>query len=152
MKIFVGCDHAAFNEKKELLSFLRKEFSNFQFIDVGTENSERCDYPDFAIRVAEEVSGKGGDVRGILLCGSGIGMSMAANRFRDIRAALCRSEEDARLSREHNDANILCLGARTNTISELQAMAKVWLRTGFEAGRHVQRIEIFNDLGESLEQ
>ena len=150
MKVYVGCDHAGFDGKKELLANLRRQFPQTEFIDLGTESSDRCNYPDFAIHVAEEVSGNR-ENRGILICGSGIGMSMAANRFRDIRAALCRSEEDARLSREHNDANVLCLGARTNTTDELFSMAKVWLTTGFEAGRHLQRLEIFNNLGESFE-
>lgn len=147
MKLFIGCDHAAFEEKeqvKEMLLALGHEVE-----DCGPFNADRVNYPDYAEKVAREVAFKDeNQVRGILLCGSGIGVSMVANRFAGVRAALCQGIEDAKLSRGHNNANILCMGARLINVELIKETVKVWLETPFEEGRHSDRIAIFNELGE----
>lgn len=143
--IFIGCDHAAFEEKEELKLFLQGK--GFEVTDCGTPVNERCNYPDYASAVAMNVV-KNDSARGILLCGSGIGVSMVANRYAGVRAALCRSSEDAKLSRAHNDANVLCVGARTTSLEEIKELTTVWLESTFEEGRHSERIKLFNELGE----
>ncbi len=140
----MGSDHAAFEEKEILKSYLLE--LGYEVMDHGPDSSDRCDYPDYASMVAKSVA-KDPQAKGILLCGSGIGVSMVANRYKYIRAALVRSEEEARLSRGHNDANILCVGARITPIEEIKLMTKVWLETPFEEGRHAGRIAKFNELG-----
>lgn len=147
MKLHMGSDHAAFEEKETLKNFLKD--LGHEIIDHGPENTERCDYPDYAAKVAKAVA-KDDSSMGILLCGSGIGVSMAANRYQNIRAALVRSEEDALLSRGHNNANILCVGARLTSIEDIKVIAKKWLETPFEEGRHTGRVAKFNDLGEKV--
>ena len=150
MKLFIGSDHAAFEEKETLKVYLKELFKDesVEIIDKGTFSSERCDYPDFAAAVAKAVSKE--NEKGILVCGSGIGVSMTANRYQGARAALCRTPNDAVLSRQHNNANILCLGARTNSIDELKEITSSWFDANFEEGRHTGRIEKFNNLGESI--
>lgn len=143
MKIVIGSDHAAFEMKEFVREFLRSK--KIEVIDVGTKSSDRCDYPDYAKALVKEVLEK--QLSGILLCGSGIGVSIVANRFRGIRAALCRSVYDAEMARKHNDANVLCLGARTNTEEEMKAIIEVWISTEFEGGRHFDRLNKFQDLG-----
>lgn len=142
MKLYIGCDHAAYEEKEALKDYLSERC---EVEDKGPFSGDRCNYPDFASAVAREVQ-KG--ERGILLCGSGIGVSIVANRFSGIRAALCRTVEEAKLSRQHNDANILCLGARLSSMEDMKAMIDAWLEEDFEGGRHSERIAIFNDWGE----
>ncbi|MBT6325272.1 MAG: ribose 5-phosphate isomerase B [Bdellovibrionales bacterium] len=146
MKVFIASDHAAFECKNELIDHLINQGHKVK--DLGPFNSERCNYPDYAKYVAEAVSKN--DTKGILLCGSGIGVSIVANRFAGIRAALCRSSEDAKLSREHNDSNIICFGARVSTLEAIKEMTDTWLATEFSQGRHSERIELFNNLGEKL--
>lgn len=143
MKLFVGSDHAAFHEKQLLVTWLKS--LGHQVDDCGTDSTESVDYPVFAISVARSVA-KSGE-RGILLCGSGIGVSMVANRFQTIRAALCRTPRDAELSRQHNNANILCLGARNHSFEELQQITEAWLNTAFEGDRHQRRLDLFHSLG-----
>lgn len=145
MKILIGCDHAAFEEKEKVKAYL--ESKSFEVFDVGTNSNERCNYPDFAGALAKKIS-SGEFEKGVLLCGSGIGVSMVANRYSKARAALCRTEIDAKLSREHNNSNILCLGARINSLEEIKKIVDTWLSTEFEGGRHTDRISLFNDLGE----
>jgi ribose 5-phosphate isomerase B len=142
-KIYMACDHAAFEGKEELKTYLSK---NFEIIDLGTDSSDRCNYPDYAIKFAKAFQKD--PLPGILLCGSGIGISIVANRFKGVRAALCRSPLEAELSRQHNDSNVLCLGARLNSKEELEAIANAWFKAEFEGGRHSERIAIFNELGE----
>ncbi|OUR93472.1 ribose 5-phosphate isomerase B [Halobacteriovorax marinus] len=146
MKIYIGCDHAAFEEKE----ILKQHLIDLGHLveDVGTHKNERCDYPDYAAALAKGVAKD--DAKGILLCGSGIGVSMVANRFKGIRAALCRTEHDAKLSIEHNNANVMCVGARTNSIDEIKSMIDSWLFAEFQFGRHSDRIEKFTDLGEDV--
>jgi ribose 5-phosphate isomerase B len=147
MKIYLGCDHAAFEEKERLKGFLTD--LGHQVQDMGPHSGDRVNYPDFAEKVAREVANKNIDEeRGILLCGSGIGVSMVANRFAGVRAALCGSVEDAKLSRGHNNANVLCVGARLRDYSLIEEMAKAWLETPFDGGRHLDRINIFTAWGE----
>ena len=144
-KIAIGSDHAAYDMKEMVKHFLQSK--NFEVIDCGTHSADRADYPDYAIKVSKEVLDQ--NIKGILLCGSGIGVSIVANRFKGIRAALCRTECDAEMSRKHNDANVLCLGARVNTEDEIKKIIESWLKNDFEGGRHADRLKIFENLGES---
>jgi ribose 5-phosphate isomerase B len=144
MKIVIGSDHAAFTAKELIKDFLRSE--KFEVQDVGTTSEERCDYPDYAIKVCNEVMEQ--NITGILLCGSGIGVSIVANRFAKIRAALCRSPLDAELARKHNDANVICLGARSSTSADLKIILESWFSHHFENGRHTDRLQKFQNLGE----
>jgi len=146
MKVVVGSDHAAFAAKEVVKDFLRSK--NIEVIDVGTMSEDRCDYSDFAIELCKEVVTQ--NLMGILLCGSGIGVSMVANRFAKIRAALCRSPHDAEMARKHNDANVLCLGARTSTNDELKLILESWFLHQFEGGRHIERLNKFQNLGEKI--
>jgi ribose 5-phosphate isomerase B len=143
MKIFLASDHAAFEEKKELLEYLK---NSHEVVDVGTHNSESTNYAEWTIKLVEKVRSE--NTVGIMLCGSGIGVSMVANRFAGIRAALCRDQEDAKMSRLHNDANILCLSGRRTPVELIKKISDTFLSTPFEGGRHQIRIDQFNDLGE----
>ena len=143
--IIIGCDHAAFKLKNKIISFLKKK--NYSVHDVGTYSEESVDYPDYAVKLAECIS-KGEFERGILLCGSGIGMSIVANRFKKVRAALCNDIFSAKMSRLHNNSNVLVMGARL--IGDILAfnIIETWLETSFEDGRHNNRIKIFDNLGQ----
>jgi len=143
MKIFIASDHAAFNEKKALLEWLKE---SYEVVDLGTYSLESTNYPEWAKKLVESV--RENKTPGILLCGSGIGVSMVANRFSGIRAALCRDEDDAKMSRLHNDANVLCLSGRKTPVDELKKICQVFLSTSFEGGRHQTRIDQFNSLGQ----
>jgi ribose 5-phosphate isomerase B len=137
MKISLGTDHAGFHYKekvKELLGQLGHEVKDF-----GTSSEEPVDYPLF-IRPAAEAVARGDCERGIVFGGSGNGEAMAANKVRGVRCALCWNEETARLSRQHNDANVLSIGERVIPIETALALVRVWLTTDFEGGRHAQRI------------
>ncbi len=139
MQIIIGSDHAGFELKKQLAVFLKEQ--KHSVIDVGTDSSNSCDYPDIAKKLVKTIAKKKGS-RGILVCGTGIGMSMAANRYSGIRAALCHSVETAQLAREHNNANVLCVGAQTTTLESAKKIAKTFLETEFsQQQRHQQRIE-----------
>ncbi len=137
MKIALGSDHAGWEVKEKICAFLVQK--GYEIIDYGTQSQDSCDYPDFAIAVAQSVS-QGTASMGILLCGSGIGMSIAANKVKGIRAALCVNEEMAKLSRLHNNANVLCLGVRTFP-GNWEQIVDIWLNTKFEEGRHQKRID-----------
>ena len=145
MKIFLGSDHAAFNEKESVKTLLLD--LGHDVVDCGTNSLESTHYPIFAERVARGVR-EDENSRGILLCGSGIGVSMVANRFSNIRAALCRTISDVSLSREHNNSNVLCFGARVTSMQDIKKMIDTWLSTPFEGGRHANRVEMFNNWGE----
>lgn len=138
-KIFIASDHAAFKEKQVLIEYLKDKL---EVVDLGTDSLESTHYPKYGKLIAENVLKE--NLRGIALCGSGIGISIAVNRFRGIRGALCKSVEDAKLSRQHNNANILCLGARGNSIDELKEITDAWINTKFEGGRHQTRIEMLD--------
>ena len=136
--LLLAADHAGFELKERLKALLEKR--GILFEDLGTTSVESVDYPDYARKVAEAVS-RGEADRGVLVCGSGQGMAMAANRYARVRAAVPCSEETARLSREHNDSNILALGGRTLDHALAERMLLAWLETPFAAGRHVRRLE-----------
>ncbi len=138
MKIAIGADHAGYMLKEELKRWL--EEWNISYHDFGTYSPEKVDYPDYGIIVARAVA-KGGFEKGILICGTGIGMSIVANKVKGIRAALCRDPYEARLSREHNDANILTLGGRILGFDLAKEIVRVWLNTEFTGGRHKVRID-----------
>ena len=137
MNVAVGCDHGGFTLKREIVHHLLG--AGHEVNDVGCPSEESVDYPEFAERVCAAVLG-GQSARGILICGTGIGMAMAANRHRQIRAALCHEPFSARMSREHNDANVLCLVGRVLGPSLALEIVRVWMETGFAGGRHLRRI------------
>lgn len=137
MKIAIASDHAGF----ELKERLRETFKGVTWIDGGPSNDQSVDYPDYAATVCKQVTSNAAD-RGLLICGSGIGMSIAANKFQGIRAALCHNAEFAMLSREHNDANVLCLPGRYLTLEQASEILKTWIDTPFsKAPRHMGRIQ-----------
>jgi len=138
VKIAVGSDHRGFALKAHLVSTLAK--AGHEIVDLGCSGVEPVDYPDFAFAVGEMVA-SGGAERGILVCGSGIGMSIAANKVNGVRAALCCSVEDARMTRRHNDSNVLALSERGLADPKIDELVTVWLSTPFEGGRHARRIE-----------
>ncbi len=137
MNIAIGSDHGGWELKKKVKKYLEKE--GIEVKDFGTENSSSCDYPDFALPVAE--TAKVEKTRGILICTTGIGMSITANKVPGVRAALCNNVETARLSREHNDANVLVLSAKTVEEEKLEHILQVWLNTSFTGNeRHIRRL------------
>ena len=138
MKIAIGCDHAAYKEKIDLLEFIESHL-DCKVIDMGTNSEESVDYAEYGHLVGKSVSNKEVD-RGIVICGSGIGISIAANKIKGVRAALCTSAEHAEMSRKHNDANVLAMGARFTTFEDIKLITKTWLNTDFEGGRHLRRI------------
>lgn len=138
MKIAIGCDHGAFALKTEIIKYLKSE--NYEIKDFGTYSEDSCDYPDIALPVAEAVANKEFDF-GILLCGTGIGIGISANKVPGIRAALCSDTFSAHATREHNDANILTMGQRVVGTGLALDIVKTFLNTKFEGGRHVKRIE-----------
>ena len=137
MLLAFGSDHAGLQLKRILVEYAAQQ--GHECTDHGTDSDASCDYPDFAHAVARAV--QAGDAeRGILVCGTGLGVSMAANKHPGIRAAVCREEVSARLSRAHNDANVLCLGGRVTAAEYAKAILDVWLATDFEGGRHSPRV------------
>lgn len=140
MKISIGADHGGYR-LKEAIRGLVQELGH-HVIDRGTDSEKSVNYPDFANAVTGDVLSGVAD-RGILICGTGLGMSMAANRKQGIRAALCQECFSARMSREHNDANVLCLGERVIGPGLAAEIVRTWLDTDFAGGRHLQRIEMF---------
>lgn len=138
MTIAIGADHAGFEEKEKLKKFLGE--LGYAYEDVGTYSTDSVDYPDFSQKVGEKIE-SGEAEKGILVCGSGIGVAIAANKMPGVRAAQAWNEETARLSRLHNNANVLTIGARVIPETEIPKIVKAWLETDFEAGRHTDRVE-----------
>ena len=138
MQIGLACDHGGFDLKQELKGYLKG--LGLEPIDMGTFNEDSVDYPDFGVLVAERVS-KGDMEKGILICGTGIGMSILANKFPGVRAALVNDLYSSRCSREHNDANILVIGGRIVGRDLAKEIVKVWLETPFSGGRHQKRLD-----------
>lgn len=150
--ILIACDHAAFHVKQDLLAYIQNTYAEnssfplLQIKDLGVYSEDRVDYPDVAKHFCETLLN--GDENqnqspydgGILLCGSGIGVSITANRFNGIRAALCHDHYTAKMSREHNNSNVLCAGARVVGFEVLKDMVDVWLATDFLGGRHAERV------------
>jgi ribose 5-phosphate isomerase B len=143
MKLAIASDHAGLDLKNRVIALLKQK--GIQLEDFGTNNVESVDYPDYGMRVAEAVS-KGNMDRGILLCGSGIGMSIVANKYAKVRAALCYDTETARLSRQHNDANVLVMGGRLLKEAQALEIVKIWLETQFEGGRHLRRLQKIHEI------
>ena len=137
MKIGIANDHRGYNLKNELVKYLKSR--GYEVIDYGSDTVYSVDYPDFATLMANNL--KNSDEFGVLICGSGIGISIAANRFSHIRCALCYNSTLARLSREHNDANVLCFGARVVGRDIIKDMVEVFFATEFSGGRHEKRVE-----------
>ena len=144
MKYFIGADHAGV----EIKAFVKKLFEKLghEVEDLGPFNKDRVDYPDFAAKVCKAVL-ENKDTKGILICGTGLGMSMSANKFDGIRAALCHNDFSAAMAREHNDANILCLGERVSGYGTIESIVNTWDSHKFQAGRHSGRVEKINKLG-----
>jgi len=138
MRIGMACDHGGFNLKEDLKGFLTS--TGADVIDLGSFNETSVDYPDFGAELARKVS-TGTLEKGILICGTGIGMSVVANKFPGVRAALANELYSARCSREHNDANVLVLGGRVIGTSLARELVKVWLETPFSGGRHQRRLD-----------
>ena len=141
MKVSIGNDHAGTQYKLKIVEYLEKK--NFKIKNHGTNNEESVDYPDFIHPVAEDVTSNKSDF-GIIICGSGNGASMSANKHKGVRSALCWSNEICKLAREHNDANILSVPARYVTIKETLEMIETFIETPFEGGRHLRRVEKIN--------
>lgn len=139
--IAIGCDHAAYDFKVEILEYLKAK--GYDVKDLGVFAAERVNYPDYAHLVCETIQSGECD-KGILICGTGIGMSIAANKHKGIRAALCSESLSAELSRKHNDANILCLGARVLGPELAKHIIEAWLVTEFEGGRHQDRVDLIS--------
>ncbi|OIO58268.1 MAG: ribose 5-phosphate isomerase B [Alphaproteobacteria bacterium CG_4_10_14_0_2_um_filter_63_37] len=139
MPIAIASDHGGFGLKSHLIDYLASR-EGVEVVDLGVKTPDSVDYPEYAAKLCRAVL-DGQVERGILLCGTGIGISMAANRFEGIRAALCHDEFTARLSRLHNDANVLVLGGRILGVGLAEAIVDVWLETPFEGGRHRRRVE-----------
>jgi len=134
-RLLIASDHAGFDFKEKI----KKAFPQIDWVDVGPHDTARVDYPDYADRVAQKVAANG--ERGVLICGSGQGMAMRANRYSGVRAALAWNEDSIRLAREHNDANILCFGARLVPLEMAKKLVEIFLSTKFEGGRHADRVE-----------
>jgi ribose 5-phosphate isomerase B len=145
MRIFIGSDHAGFEYKSEIIKFLQE--LNHEIIDCGTHNNNSCDYPDYAHKTAHLVN-ETSDF-GILICGSANGVAMTANKYPNVRAALCWESEISKLSRQHNDANIVCVPARFVSLDLAKSIVSDFLNTEFEGGRHqkrVDKIKIINNI------
>jgi ribose 5-phosphate isomerase B len=137
----LASDHAGF----ELKEWIKENTDFCEWADFGPNHANRVDYPDFASVVAQAVS-NGTFERGLLICGSGLGMAIAANKFRGVRAAPVQTEEAARLAKQHNDANVLCLGARLISKSDALAFVRAWFESEFEGGRHLDRVQKISKL------
>jgi ribose 5-phosphate isomerase B len=138
MRIALGSDHRGYEARQRIRGYVAK--LGHEALDMGVASKESCDYPDYAFTVAKMVAGRQVD-RGILICGTGIGMCMAANKVKGIRAALCHDSLTAELSRRHNNANILCLSGDLLGEELMERMIRIWLDTEFEAGRHTRRVD-----------
>ncbi|MBN1465770.1 ribose 5-phosphate isomerase B [candidate division KSB1 bacterium] len=143
MTIAIGCDHAGFELKQQIIDYLAQ--SKIDYKDYGAYSPERVDYPDYGALIGKKV-GAGEHEKGIIICGTGIGMSIAANKMKGARAALCTSDYMVEMARKHNDANILALGGRTTTIDLAIRMIRIFLNTEFEGGRHAVRVSKIHSL------
>ena len=146
MKIAVGSDHAGYRLKGEVAALIQE--AGHEVSDLGTHSEESVDYPDFAVKVARAVTGGEADL-GILVCGTGLGMAIAANKVKGIRAVTCGDTFSARASREHNDANVLCIGARVTGGGLALEIVKTWLESEFQGGRHARRVQKIADIESS---
>jgi ribose 5-phosphate isomerase B len=147
MKVGIGSDHRGFQVKRKICELVQR--LGHEVVDFGATSDDAVDYPDFAQQVAMAVSTNQVD-RGILVCGTGIGMSMAANKVRGVRAALCHDDVTAEMSRRHNDANVMCLSADLLGARLIDRMIEIWLNTEFEGGRHARRVEKIKKIEDAL--
>ncbi len=143
MKIAIGNDHVAVEMKQEIAAYLRS--LGHEVINLGTDSSERCDYPVYGEKVAREVA-EGRAERGITICGTGVGISLAANRVKGVRAVVCSEPYSAALSRQHNNTNVLSFGARVIGIELAKLIVKSWLDAEFEGGRHADRVRMLDEI------
>ncbi len=146
-KLLIASDHAGFALKEKLIIYLNKK--NIGIKDLGTYSKERCDYPEYAYKLAKSIA-SGKYRRGILICKSGIGNSIVANRVPGVRAALCYNLKAAKLSREHNDSNVLVLGSAFVKPDLAKRMVIVWLNTKFLGGRHLKRLKLINSIEQEI--
>ena len=137
MRIAIGSDHAGYELKCQLVNYL--QHNNVEVHDMGTFNQDSVDYPDYAVQVCQTLARDNSDF-GILICYTGIGMCMAANKFKGIRAALCHETYTAKMSREHNNANVLAMGGRTTGFEIADEIVRTWMKTEFAGGRHERRV------------
>jgi ribose 5-phosphate isomerase B len=149
MKVAIASDHAGFSEKERLKDLLKD--LDIEFDDLGPMSESSVDYPDYARKVAEQVA-QGNVSQGLLVCGSGTGMAITANKVPGVRAAVAWSEETARLARQHNDANVLAIGARTTPPEIIPKIVKAWFSTQFEGGRHEARVKKISEIEQSRKQ
>jgi ribose 5-phosphate isomerase B len=149
MTIAIGCDHAGVELKQQIIALLKD--LHIECIDYGTDSTESVDYPDFGEKVSEAVS-SGKIQKGILICGTGIGMSIVANKFPSVRASLCNELFTAKMSRLHNDANILVLGGRIVGRDLAKEIVKTWVSTPFEGERHRKRLEKISHIEDRLKK
>jgi len=143
VKLHIACDHAATETKDSL----KQKLAHIEWVDHGTQGSESVNYPDFAGKVCSAILKEQSELtqpQGILICGSGVGMSMAANRHKGIRAVLAYNSEVTMLSRQHNASNVLCLGSRLQNLEQMISIIETWLKTEFEKGRHQNRIDLMD--------
>ena len=143
MKIAIACDHGGFALKEEIKKYLISE--KIEVIDLGTDSEESVDYPVYGKLCAEAVMSGKAD-RGIVCCGTGIGISIAANKVKGIRCALCTDSHMAEMTRKHNDSNMLALGGRTVSVDDALEISKTWLYTEFEGGRHKRRVDMLDEM------
>lgn len=143
MKIAIGADHRGFKLKEDIKQYLNE--NKIEVIDCGTNSEENTDYPNIASKVAIKVQNKECE-EGILICGTGFGMCITANKYKGIRSVPCYNEETAKLSKQHNNINILALGANQTTKEEALNIVKTWLETSFEGGRHEERIKLIENI------
>jgi ribose 5-phosphate isomerase B len=148
VKLAIGSDHGGWELKEEIVQFI-KNIKNIELSDYGTAGKDSVDYPDYGRKVSEAVSNGVVD-RGILICGTGIGMSITANRYPGVRAALCHDHFTARMSRLHNDANVLVMGERVIGKGVALEIAKTWLETEFEGGRHQKRLDKIREIEKTI--
>ncbi|MBR1943488.1 ribose 5-phosphate isomerase B [bacterium] len=141
-RIAIGSDHGGFNLKSKIIKHLEEK--GYEVQDFGTYSTDSCDYPVYAKAVAKSVA-KGENEKGIIVCGSGIGVSIAANKVKGVRAALCHESHSAMLSRLHNNANVLCLGERITGESLALDIVDTWLQSEYEGGRHQKRIDMLDE-------
>lgn len=140
-KIIIASDHGGIDLKQDLIEKLKVQY---EIVDIGTYDKNSCDYPKYAKEVAKRIQ-SGEFEKGILICGTGVGMSICANRFKGIRAVCCSDTYSAKLSRQHNNSNVLCLGQRVLGFGLAYEIANVWLNGEFEAGRHLNRINMIDE-------
>lgn len=146
-KIFIGADSAGYELKQVLIGYLTEK--GYDVTDCGTDSTASCHYPEYASRVAKNVQKNLDSSLGILVCGTGIGMSMAANKYKGIRAAVCGDTFSARMTRNHNDANVLCMGARVIGPGLAKDITDLFLENGFDGGRHKTRVDMITEIENS---